>query len=264
MEGVLRMKTFKIVRYFLIFTIICLIAPSVNALEITNINPETSGLITENSELTGYIPKTDINDQIISTAKYGTPMITLGDGSYPRVMIIAGVHGNELSPQLAALKLINDLENKDIKGTVYVIPFAIPYTTARNTRNLMGEDPSRTTECVGSPINLILAIAKQENIDYVGNFESTKLGGEPGEKSVLCLKDESYKSYEIAKYVEKDTGSTVYENAKDTKTLKNVFNLEGIPTVTCEVVCSHGKIACESVSESYKQMMALLEFSQVI
>ncbi len=259
------MKTFEIVRYFLIFTIICFsLTPSVNALEITNINPETNGLITDNSELTGYIPKTDINDQIISTAKYGTPMVTLGDGSYPRVMIIAGVHGNELSPQLAALKLINDLKNKDIEGTVYVIPFAIPYTSARNIRNFMGEDPSRTCECIGSPINLILSIAKQKNIDYVGNFESTKLGGEPGKKCVLCLKDESYRSYEIAKYIEKETGSTVYENAKDTKTLKNVFNREGIPTVTCEVVCCHRKIECRSVSESYQQMMALLEFSKVI
>ena len=51
-------------------------------------------------------------------------MIKIGD-MHPKIMIIAGVHGNELPPQIAALWLAEELWGGNINGTVYIIPFAI-------------------------------------------------------------------------------------------------------------------------------------------
>ena len=58
--------------------------------------------------------------------RFGTPIITIGNGSEPKVMIIAGVHGNELPAQIAAIKMVNYLKNRDVNGTVYIIPVVCP------------------------------------------------------------------------------------------------------------------------------------------
>ena len=41
-----------------------------------------------------------------------------------RLMIVSGIHGNELAPQVASLKLIDVLLKLKLRGTVYIIPFA--------------------------------------------------------------------------------------------------------------------------------------------
>ncbi len=38
----------------------------------------------------------------------------MADGSGPKTMIIAGVHGNQLSAQIAAMKMVNYLNGKQI------------------------------------------------------------------------------------------------------------------------------------------------------
>jgi predicted deacylase len=86
----------------------------------------TGGYISKNIILEKYIPNTDLTDKIISIGKFGTPMITIGNGSQPKVMLITGVHGNELPAQIAAIEMINYLKNKNINGTVYIIPVVSP------------------------------------------------------------------------------------------------------------------------------------------
>ena len=49
----------------------------------------------------------------------------------------AGVHGNELSSQVAAMQMIQYLEKHPIKGTVYIMPFMNPKGTAANVRIIM-------------------------------------------------------------------------------------------------------------------------------
>lgn len=68
----------------------------VSPLKIDVINRETGGDVTKNVELLQNIPQTNLTNRIIDEARNGTPLVTIGNGSDPQVMIVAGIHGNEL------------------------------------------------------------------------------------------------------------------------------------------------------------------------
>ena len=126
------------------------------AIRIDIINTKTGGDIKKNSLLYIYIPKTVLSSQIISKAKTGTPMVTFGDGTGPKILIVAGVYGNELPAPAAAMKLINDLNSKTIHGTIYIIPFAIPYNSAHTLRYWNGQNPNMVANVYGTPTNMIV------------------------------------------------------------------------------------------------------------
>ena len=96
-----------------------------NNLELEIISSESGGFISANRNIFNCIKLSDNSKFILNQAIKGTPMIRIGDGS-PKIMLVAGVHGNELAPQISALKLIDALFNSDINGTAYIIPFASP------------------------------------------------------------------------------------------------------------------------------------------
>ena len=97
------------------------------------INTATGGDVTRNTGLSPFLPQTGLGRDVVTAARQGTPMLTFGSGN-PHVMIVAGVHGNELPSNIAALRLIEFLDNTTLNGTVHVIPFAIPYSTSINSR----------------------------------------------------------------------------------------------------------------------------------
>ncbi|MBI5679857.1 MAG: succinylglutamate desuccinylase/aspartoacylase family protein [Methanobacterium sp.] len=231
--------------------------------QIEVINTATGGNINKNAEITNNAPKTELTQQIISEAKKGTPMIKLGEGD-PKIMIIAGVHGEELSPQIAALILINELQGKKLKGTIYIVPFAIPKSSEKNTRDFNNIDPNRAADIPGSPGNVLLAVAQQKNVKFVGEFHSTQPGGEPGKKVVMCSKETSYESFKIAEFMRTATKSDIFLNSKNPGAVKNVFNSAGIPTVTSEVVAAHGTVNPQQVQESHDQMMAFINYSKIL
>jgi hypothetical protein len=80
----------------------------------------TGGNVSENYYIKNYISNTSSTQGIVYLSRFGTPMIRLSNGSEPKVMIVAGVHGNELPAQIAAIKMINYLKNRNINGTVYI------------------------------------------------------------------------------------------------------------------------------------------------
>ena len=126
--------------------------------DIKIISKKTGGRISENKDLRAYIPNNIIADRLIKAARYGTPMIRIGDLS-PKIMLIAGVHGNELPPQIAALWLAEELYGEDINGTIYIIPFAIPEATMKNSRRFKGFDMNRSAAVSGSVSNKIIKTA---------------------------------------------------------------------------------------------------------
>lgn len=227
------------------------------------INTVTGGDITKNTEIANNAPKTDITKQITSEAKKGTPIIKLGDGD-PKIMIIAGVHGEELPPQIAALMLISELQGKKLKGTIYIVPFAIPKSSEKNIRDFNNIDPNRAADVPGSPGNVLLNFAQQKNVKYVGEFHSTQPGGEPGKKVVMCSKETSYESFKIAEFMRTVTKSDIFLNSKNPGALKNVFNSAGIPTVTSEVVAAHGTVNIQQIQESHDQMISFINYSKIL
>lgn len=236
--------------------------------KITIINKATGGNIRKNTLLMKYIKKTALSNLIISKAKSGTPMVTFGNGKGPKIMIVAGVHGNELPASAAAMKLINYLNGKTIMGTIYIVPFLIPYNTAHKYRYWHGKNPNSIANVRGSPTNVIVNLAKKLKVNVVGDFHSTKPGGVPGRKSVFCSILPTKKSYSIAYYISKKTGSSLIaykQSGKDYPgALEDVTNLSGIPAVTCEVVSSHRTINTTKVNNSFNQMIALLKYFKIL
>lgn len=259
-------KRFQMV-IFICFLILSL-TPCAYALEIDNINSATGGDITKNELIMEYVSKTAITDQVISAAKYGTPMVIFGDGSHPRAMIVAGVHGNEIPTQIAAMKLINYLNGRSIKGTVYILPFLIPSSTETTSRYWNGKNPNSIANVPGTPTNIVLNVAEQKNVNFLGDFHSTRPGGDPGKNSVLCTEIPCSLSYEMAAYIKNQTGSSLISSQKAgvdyPGALEDVSNLAGIPAVTCEVLSSHGTVRSGSVTDSYEQMEAFLKFCKIL
>ena len=89
-------------------------------------------------------------------------------------MLTAGVHGNELSPQIAALDVAQKLVDQNIEGTVYLIPFAIPFATMKSSRRFKGFDMNRTAFKEGTLSNDIIKVAKDLNLDSLADFHATK------------------------------------------------------------------------------------------
>lgn len=238
------------------------------AIRIDIINTKTGGDITQNSLLYSYIPKTVLSSQIISKAKIGTPMVTFGDGNGPTILIVAGVHGNELPAPAAAMKLINYLNGKTIHGTIYIIPFAIPYNSAHTLRYWNGQNPNMVANVYGTPTNVIVNLAMKLHVNALGDFHSSQPGGVPGEDAIFCSQSPTYKSYEIALYISKNVGAALitYKKAgvEYPGALEDECNLHGIPAVTCEVLEPHGTLSSNKLSKSYNEMMALLIYYHII
>jgi len=234
------------------------------AIRVDIINTVTGGDISKNSLLYNSIQKTVLSKEIISKAKTGSPLVTFGDGKGPKILIVAGVHGNELSAQAAAMKLINHLNGRHVMGTVYIIPFAIPYDTAHNTRYWHNKDPNRVANVFGSPTNIIINLAKKLKIQAIADFHSSVPGGVPGKDSALCTRTPMYKSYKIASYIAKYSGSTLIADKiagqKYPGALEDVTNLNGIPAVTCEVLAYHNTLKNSCVAKSFKQMWGFLKY----
>lgn len=228
----------------------------------------TGGFVTNNHYMEDYIPKTDISRDICTLAKFGTPMIIFGNGSSPRVMITAGVHGNELPAQLAAMKLINYLNGSKLNGTVYIVPFLSPKGTSQTMRYWNDQNLNSITNKAGTPTNAIIKICGILGIERLGDFHSTQPGGDPGNYSVLCSKTPEYESYEMADYISSHTNSSLksYDVAgvDYVGAVEDVSNMKGIPAVTCEVLSPHGMATEETVNRSFDQMIKFLEYCKIM
>lgn len=231
------------------------------------INTATGGDISRNYYLNSYIQKTVLSKQIFGKANIGTPMITFGYGSGPKILIVAGVHGNELPAQAAAMKLINYLNGKIVRGTIHIIPFAIPYSTSYNHRNWNGQDPNRVANVPGSVTNQLVILAKALHVNAMGDFHSSIPGGVPGRDSALCTLVPTYGSYEIASYIAKYSSSTLITDktagVKYPGALEDVTNLNGLPAVTCEVLAWHGTLNLNRVTKSYTQILGLMKYFKI-
>ncbi len=257
-------KTMKALVCFLGVLVAFSTVSTASAAQVQVIYTGTGGDVTQNKLVYNNIPKTTITSQVIAAAKKGTPMVTFGNGNGPKVMIVAGVHGNELPASVAAMRLINYLEGKSIKGTIYVVPFVSPYSTSKSTRYWNGQNLNSVANKAGTPTNKILSLSKQLKIKALADFHSTRPGGVPGKTSILCTKYPTYESYRIAAYVSKQTASSLISEYKAGASypgaLEDVCNLARIPAVTCEVKSAHGTLAYGSTTKSYTQMMAFLKY----
>lgn len=236
-------------------------------IELSIISTETAGNIRNNETLNEYIIENDFSDIILGNALEGTPIIKMGNNT-PRVMLTAGVHGNELPPQAAALRMAENLNSRDINGTVFMIPFSIPQATMRGSRRFKGVDMNRKASTQGYITNEIIKLVKSLKIDSTADFHATKPYSNPGIESVFCSKKPCIQSFKIAEYISNMTSSKIicHETAGSlyNGALEDESNLSGVPAVTCEVVSHNNMIDSGSLERSYLQMIAYLSYFNII
>ncbi len=236
-------------------------------LEMAYICDFSGGFVSKNHKLFDQIELTDLNKFILEKSVFGTPIFKMGDGG-KKLLIISGVHGNELPPQIACLKLMNELIDCEISDTLYFIPFAAPKSSMEVLRTFNTMDLNRSTHIKNSLSNLILQAALDLKIDFVGDFHSTSRNSNPGFESVFSSKSPSPESYLIANYISKDVGcgiiSVDYAGSSYKGAIEDVCNLNGIPSVTCEVLSPFSNVASGSVEKSLSQMRSFLDYFGVI
>ena len=146
-----------------------------------------------------------LNRFILEKAVYGTPIFKLGDGG-KKILVLSGIHGNELPSQIANIRILNELAGLDIGTTLFFIPFAAPKATMQNSRFFNALDLNRAAHIENSLSNVIVKSIMELEIDFVGDFHSTAFNSNPGMESVFSTKSPTPESFLMASYIARDVG----------------------------------------------------------
>lgn len=223
--------------------------------------------VCKNKKIKSNVPNSDLVKKVVKAAKLGIPVIKFQGGKGKIVFISSGVHGNELSSQVAAMQLIKYLEGHPIKGTVYIMPFMNPKATSKNVRNY-GANLNSVANKKGTVSYKTVKLIVKLKCSAYGDFHCTRPGGKPGKDVAMGSYLPTAKSAKLAKYISKNSkvkyliykrAATEYPGA-----LEDMVNLKHIPSVTCEVITPHGTIASGTVSKSLSMMKSLLKFNSLI
>ncbi|AMD18259.1 deacylase [Methanobrevibacter sp. YE315] len=232
-------------------------------LEMCYISNFSRGFISRNKNLLERLTWTPLTQFILEKSVYGTPIFKLGDGGN-KILVLSGIHGNELPPQIANVKLLNEFINNDLNHTLYFIPFASPKSTMYNERTFNSMDLNRSSHINNSLSNLIIKAIVEEGIDFVGDFHSTSYNSNPGFESIFSSKSPSPESFLIANYISQDVGSDMisfdYAGSSYKGAVEDVCNLKKIPAITGEVLCPFGNVVGGSVEKSLSQMKSFLSY----
>ena len=223
----------------------------------------SGGYISRNRNLFSNIELTSLNKFILEKSVFGTPIFKLGDGE-KKILVLSGIHGNELSPQIANLKLMNGLIGDYLSATVFFIPFAAPKSSMYSERTFNSMDLNRSAHISNSLSNLILKTVLDLGIDFVGDFHSTAENSNPGFESIFSSKSPTPESFLMASYISRKVGSEIisidFAGAAYKGAVEDVCNLNGVPAVTCEVLCPFSHVQTGSVETSLAQMKSFLEY----
>ena len=232
-------------------------------LEMSYISDLSRGFISRNTNLFKNLEMNRFTQFLLEKCVYGTPIFKLGNGGN-RILILSGVHGNELPPQIANVKLLNSLLFEDLRNTLYIIPFASPKSTMNNERTFNGMDLNRSAHINDSLSKLIVREVENLGIDFVGDFHSTAFNANPGCEAIFTSKSPSAESYLMANYISRDVGSEIisfdYAGSSYKGAVEDVCNLNGIPAITCEVLCPFGNVGKGTAERSFAQMNSFVSY----
>ena len=203
----------------------------------------------------------------VAVTKKGNPLLKFQGGNGKTVFITSGVHGNELSSQVAVMKLIKHLSKTPIKGTVYIIPFVNLKAISHKVRHT-GVDYNRVAHKSGTISNKIVKLVVKYDADAYGDFHTTQPGGAPGKNIVMGSKTPAGKCKSMTNYIAKHAkvNKRIYKYAGEQYpgALADNVNKKGIPGVICEVVLPHNTVTANSVKISYNMMNSLLKFNSIV
>lgn len=213
------------------------------------------------------MPKNKWVKEAVAATKKGNPLLKFQGGKGKTVFITAGVHGNELSSQVAAMKMIDYLSKHPIRGTVYVIPFVNIKAITHKVRHT-GTDYNRVAHKSGTISNKIVKLVSKYDCDAYGDFHTTQPGGVPGKDIVMGSKSPAKKCKAMTNYIAKHANvhKKIYKYAGEQYpgALADNVNKKGIRAVICEVMLPHNTVTAKTVKTSYSMMKALLKYNSVI
>ena len=219
--------------------------------------------ISRNNHVLENLKINELTQFILEKSVYGTPIFKLGNGGR-KILIVSGIHGNELPPQIANVRLINELVDSELNNTLYFIPFAAPKASMYNQRLFNSMDLNRSSHIKNSISNLIIQKIIDLGIDFVGDFHSTSYNANPGFESVFASKSPTSESVNMAKHISQNVGSKIisFDIAGSTYkgAVEDVCNLKGIPAVTCEVLSPFASVGEGSVLKSLSQMKSFINY----
>ena len=234
-----------------------------DGLEMAYVSDFSGGFISRNKAILENLELNRLTQFILEKCVYGTPIFKLGN-SGNKILILSGIHGNELSPQLANVRLLNELYDKNLNHTLYFVPFASPKATMFNERTFNSMDLNRSAHIKNSLSNLIVQAVEDLGISFVGDFHSTAYNSNPGIESIFSSKSPSCESYLIANHISKDVGSEIisydFAGSSYLGAVEDVCNIKGIPAVTCEVLCPFASVGKGTVEKSFAQMKSFLAY----
>lgn len=216
------------------------------------------GDVTKNIAINSSIPKTNFAKTVFNLEKRGSVMLKFGNGNGPKLLISAGIHGNETAANIGIMKYLEYIKNKKFNGTLYVIPFAIPLDTELNTRFYHGVDPNRITNVKGSPAWNIVHFAQKNRIDYILDVHS---GGEVTPEGFLYANPSAKGSKEEkwASYIAYVSGCTYkIQPLIDGMLRSEAYNF-GINTITLEVERDNMDVSIAAKTE-LKMIKAACEY----
>ena len=212
----------------------------------------------KNSELVGCVDRT----------RDGSIVFTTGSGRYD-LMLVGGVHGDELSSQAALVCLMNEIisGNLNLKCKLHIMPFSIPESTMLNSREFNSLDMNRNAHRCGVT-GSIVDYAVDNNVTALCDCHTTDPGKKPGFASVFCSVRPLIQSVRIAQRICRDTSSRILPVGDAGSVLRGAVedesNIRGVPAVTCESVSRCGFIDGGSVDFSYSQIISFLNYFGVI
>ncbi len=239
-----------------------------NYYKITTYKWNSGADVTKNKLIKSNMPDSELVKKVVKAAKSGTPVIKFKGSGGKSVFITAGVHGNELSSQVAAMKLIAYFEKNPVKGTVYIMPFMNPKGTAANVRDYNGVHLNKKANVKGTISYKTVGLITKFKCSAYGDFHCTRPGGSPGKDVAMGTYKPTAKSATLAKFIAKNSKVSykIYKKAgvEYPGALEDVVSAKHIPAVTCEVITPHGTIAKGSVSKSLSMMKSLLKFNNLL
>ena len=232
-------------------------------LEMAYISNFSGGYISRNKAILESLDLNKLTQFILEKSVYGTPIFKMGSGGN-KILILSGIHGNELPSQIAHVRLLNELADEDLEHTLYFIPFAAPKASMNNERTFNSIDLNRSAHIKGSLSNMVVQAVSDLGIGFVGDFHSTAFNANPGCESIFSSKSPTSESFLMANHISHNVGSEMisfdYAGLSYKGAVEDVCNLNGVPAITCEVLCPFGNVASGSVEKSFSQMKSFLDY----
>ncbi|KZX09995.1 M14 family metallopeptidase [Methanobrevibacter curvatus] len=194
----------------------------------------------KNKNISKYLPKGSLSLRIVNMSKNGSVILQFGSGN-PKVLIHAGIHGDEAGASIATLKVIEKIKNRKFKGTIYIIPFVIPLDTQKNKRlwydprTLKNVDPNRIANKKNTPGYKILEFAKKNKVTHIievhtGGFISHRKNGLIWANTYPVKNERTW-----LKYIKKKANPYIGYGNAFSGMVRGVAKSTGIVAITLEV-----------------------------